>query len=296
MKAPAVRVGSFEPGSREWNAVRSMGLGGSEIAAVMNLSPYESAFSLWNRKRGLIAPAPSNDAMRRGDRLEPVVAEWFAEQHPEYRVRRTGMWANRQRPWQLATPDRILTGLGGRALLKAKTAADLFEWGRRGTDEVPGYVRCQVLWQLDALGLDRAHVAVLTTNLEFREYAVEWNLTEAEALRAAAREFLDSVDRGVRPEIDEHAATYRAVRELHPEIDDTEVEIEPGLAEQYRAAVADHKRAEAVKLQATSEVLDALGRHRRALVNGESVAIRVPGRNGAAPSLRPSPVRAGAAA
>lgn len=273
-----------------------MGLGGSEIAAVMNISPYESAFSLWNRKRGLIAPASSNDAMRRGHRLESVVAEWFAEQHPEYRVRRTGMWANRQRPWQFATPDRMLTGLGERSLLKVKTAADLFEWGRRDTDEVPNYVRCQVMWQLDALGLNRAHVAVLTTNLEFREYAVEWNLSEAEKLRAAARQFLDSVDRGVRPEIDEHAATHQAVRELHPEIDDTEIEIKPGLAEQYRAAVADHKRAEAAKLQATSEVLDALGRHRRALVNGESVAIRVPGRNGAAPSLRPSPVRTGTAA
>ncbi|MCP2203997.1 YqaJ-like recombinase domain-containing protein [Lentzea flava] len=93
----------------------------------MNVSPYESVFSLWNRKRGLIASAPSNDAMRRGHRLESVIAEWFAEQHPEYRVRRTGMRANRQRPWQLATPDRMLTGLGERSLLKIKTAADLFE-------------------------------------------------------------------------------------------------------------------------------------------------------------------------
>jgi putative phage-type endonuclease len=286
----AVRLGTFEPGSPEWLAVRASGLGGSEIAAVLGLSPWQSRFSLWHRKKGLLGPEPDNDGMSRGRRLEPVIAEWFADKHPEYQVRRTGTWANRARPWQLATPDRLLTTLSRRAALEIKTAADAAEWGEPGTDEIPVYYRAQVIWQLDTLGLNRAHVAVLT-GLDFREYVVEWNRAEAELLRAAGREFLDTVERDERPDIDEHGATYRAVRELHPDIDDVEVEIEPALAERYRRAVADHKAAEQAKQQATAELLDALGPGRRAVVAGESIAIRIPGRAGAAPSLRPSPIR-----
>jgi putative phage-type endonuclease len=287
----AVRLGTFEPGSAEWLAARSSGLGGSEVAAVLGLSPWESRFSLWHRKKGLILPTPDNDAMRRGRLLEAPVAEWFAAEHPEYRVRRTGTWASRRRRWQLATPDRMLTSLAGRALLEIKTAHAADEWGEQGTDEVPIYYRCQVMWQLDVLGLSRAFVAVLSTGLEFREYVVEWNETEAEVLRGAAREFLDTVERDERPDIDAHSATYRAVRELHPEIDGSEVEITPALAERYRAALAEYKRAEAVKQATTSEVLDVLGTGRRAVVDGESIAIRVPGRGDASPSLRPSLIR-----
>ncbi|GAA5104713.1 lambda-exonuclease family protein [Haloechinothrix salitolerans] len=291
MSSAAVRLGTWAPGSAEWLSARSSGLGGSEIAAVLGLSPWESRFSLWHKKKGLAAPEPDNDAMRRGRLLEAVIAEWFAAEHPEYRVRRTGTWASRLRPWQVATPDRLLSAVAGRALLEIKTATDTAEWGEPGTDEVPVHYRAQVLWQLDTLGLRRAHVAVLTSGLNFREYVVDWNLAEAEVLRTAGREFLDTVERDERPDIDEHGATFRVVRELHPDIDDVEVEIEPALADRYRRAVAEHKAAEAAKQQATAEVLDALGSGRRAVVAGESIAIRVPGRGDAPPSLRPSPIR-----
>lgn len=286
----AVRLGRLDPGSPEWFEARASRLGGSEVAAVLGLSPWMSRFSLWHRKKGLTAPEPDNATMRRGRLLEATVAAWFAEEHPECRVRRTGTWVNRARPWQLATPDRLLAAATGRALLEIKTAADSNEWGEPGTDEVPVYYRAQVMWQLDTLGLSRAHVAVLTA-LDFREYVVEWNRAEAELLRSAGREFLDTVERDERPDIDAHGATYWVVRELHPDINDVEVEIEPALAERYRRAVAEHKAAEQFKQQATAEVLDALGAGRRAVVAGESIAIRVPGRGDAPPSLRPSPIR-----
>ncbi|TCO64361.1 YqaJ viral recombinase family protein [Actinocrispum wychmicini] len=287
----AVRLGTFTPGSPEWVTTRSTSLGASDIAAVLRLSPWQSAFSLWHEKRGVLTPEPDTEVLRRGRLLEPVVAAWFAEQHPEYKVRRTGTWANRARPWQIATPDRLLHALTGRAVLEIKTATDPGEWGEPGTGEIPIHYRCQVLWQLDTLGLTRGHVAVLTSGLEFREYVVEWNIDEVELLRAAGREFLDTIDRDERPDIDTHGATYRAVRLLHPDIADVEVEIAPGLAEHYRAAVAAHKQAEQTKQQATARVMDALGTGRRAVVDGESIAIRVPGRAGGPPSLRPSPIR-----
>ncbi|GGM65025.1 hypothetical protein GCM10012275_39460 [Longimycelium tulufanense] len=287
----AVRLGTFEPGSPEWHRVRSSALGGSEIAAVVGLSPWESRFSLWCRKKGLVPPVVDTAPLRWGRLLETPIAAHFAERHPEYRVRRTGTWANRRRRWQIASPDRWLTAVVESELLEIKTARDSAEWGEPGTDEIPVYYRAQVLWQLDTLGMRRGHVAVLVGGSDYREYVVDYDAAEVEVLRQAGRDFLDSVARDERPDLDEHGATYRAVRELHPEIDDISVEIDPELAERYRAALAAHKAAETAKQQATAEVLDALGSGRRAVVGGEPIAVRVPGRGNNPPSLRPSPVR-----
>ncbi|WP_414936647.1 YqaJ viral recombinase family protein [Amycolatopsis sp. cmx-11-51] len=290
MSAAAKRIGTFEPGSPAWTAARASALGGSEIAAVLGLSPWESRFSLWHKKKGYTGAEVDNDVMRWGRWLEEPIARAFADAHPEYRARRTGTWVSRSRPWQLATPDRLLSTLTERALLEVKTAHNADEWGEPGTDEVPIFYRTQALWQLDTLGLSRAHLAVLISGSDYREYIVDWNIAEVSVLRDAAREFLDTVERDERPNIDEHTATYRAVRALHPLIDDVEVEIAPTLAERYRAAVAEHKAAEDAKRRAAAEVLDALGSGRRAVVAGESIAIRVPGSGDALPFLRLSPV------
>ncbi|MER6876538.1 lambda-exonuclease family protein, partial [Amycolatopsis sp. NPDC000673] len=252
----AKRVGTFEPGSSVWLAARVSALGGSEVAAVLGLSPWESRFSLWHRKKGYAAQAEDTEVMRWGRWLEEPIARAFAELHPEYRVRRTGTWASRARPWQIATPDRLLSSLTERALLEVKTAHSADEWGEPGTDEVPIYYRTQALWQLDTLRLSRAHIAVLISGADYREYAVDWNISEVSVLREAAREFLDTLERDQRPDIDEHTATYRTVRALHPLIEDVEVEIAPTLAERYRAAVAEHKAAEDMKRRAAAEVLD----------------------------------------
>jgi putative phage-type endonuclease len=290
MSAAAKRVGTFEPGSPAWHAARASALGGSEVAAVLGLSPWESRFSLWHTKKGYAGGEDDNAVMRWGRWLEEPIARAFADLHPEYRVRRTGTWASRSRPWQLATPDRLLSTLTERALLEVKTSHNADEWGEPGTDEVPIYYRTQALWQLDTLGLSRAHIAVLISGSDYREYVVDWNIAEVCVLREAGREFLDTVERDERPDIDEHTATYRTVRALHPLIDDIEVEIAPALAARYRAAVAEHKAAKDAKRLAAAEVLDALGTGRRAVVAGESIAIRVPGSGDALPFLRPSSI------
>ncbi|MGH3923507.1 MAG: YqaJ viral recombinase family protein, partial [Pseudonocardiaceae bacterium] len=89
-------LGYFEPGSPEWHTAREDGLGGSEIAAVMGLSPWESRFSLWHRKAGRLDPVQESPEMEWGKRLEDVIAIKFGECHPELDVVRTGLWRNRE--------------------------------------------------------------------------------------------------------------------------------------------------------------------------------------------------------
>jgi putative phage-type endonuclease len=110
MTKHAEYLGTFPSGSPAWHAVRATGIGGSEIAAVLGLSPYESRFSLWHRKQQLAAPTMENDQMRWGTLLEDVIAHRFALEHPELRVRRTGTWRSKAHPYQIANPDRLVKG------------------------------------------------------------------------------------------------------------------------------------------------------------------------------------------
>jgi len=76
---------------------------------------------------------------------------------------------------------------------------------------------------------------------------------------------------------------------MHPEIERVDIEVDAELAEQYEAALRAHKAAEAAKVEATSRMIVAMGKARRAMRGKQSLASRVPGRNGAPPYLRANP-------
>ena len=253
-----VHLGHLAPGTPEWDAARTgLCITATEIAAVVGLSPWMSRFTLWHKKAGLpTAPFEANPAMRWGSRFEDDVEEEFAEQHPEFVSVDAGTWRHRERPWQRATPDRLLYRLepdadrvgavafaaGPDELLEIKTSPFGDDWA----DGLPVHYRCQVLWQLDVLGLARARVALLVlSGLEYREFVVDYDPDEAEFLRTEARLFLDSVAAGQRPPIDSATDTYQTVRAQHEGRDDIEVQIPGDLADRYEAAGAAQKAADA---------------------------------------------------
>ncbi|MFI1942235.1 YqaJ viral recombinase family protein [Streptomyces purpureus] len=273
-QAPAagpVVVGVFEPGSPEWHAARANGIGGSEIAAVVGLSPYESRFSLWHRKKGLIGPVEETEQMYWGKVDEPGICQRFAELHPGLRLSPAPTYASSVRPWQIANPDRLV---GGAELLEAKTSRDDEGWGEQGTDQIPVHYRCQCLWYLDVTGARRCHVAVRIAGCEYREYVVDYDADEARILREAGARFMDDLARDVRPEIDGHTATYQAIRELPEGLDDVDVDILPDLRDRFHTAQDAFWLAEDELTACKGELLDAIGTGRRAVVGRERVATR----------------------
>jgi putative phage-type endonuclease len=286
-----VFVGNFEPGSPEWHAARARGVGGSEVAAILGLSPWESRFSLWHRKRGLASPVAQNDVMYWGTRLEDVIrGEWNLRHGDDAKAETVGTYHHADRPWQIANPDgRIAPKSAPHSLLEVKTAYNDEGWGEPGTDEIPVYYRTQCLWYLDVFGLDVCHVAVLISGSDYREYRVERSNGEMAFMRAQVREFLDGVAAGVRPDIDEHDATYAVVRELHPDIEDVKFDVPGEIATPYLDAIAAYKAAEGEKKRTTGVLLDVMGSARRAMFDGEQIAMRVAGRGDNPPSLRATP-------
>jgi putative phage-type endonuclease len=172
-------------------AIRRMGIGGSEIACVLGISPFGGPLDVWQGKvegREL----EETPALRRGRILEPAVCEMYAEEAQPATLLTPGTMVHPTRPIMVATPDRIAEFRGGeRRLLEAKTALhfNAGDWGEPGTDQVPQAYLCQVVWTLAVAELRVADIAVLISGQDFRIYRVTIDQELVEMMVDAAERF-----------------------------------------------------------------------------------------------------------
>ena len=64
-----------------WLESRKLGVSGSDIACIMGANPYKSEDALLLDKLGVGKPFTGNAATRAGQRLEPMVADWYAKRN-----------------------------------------------------------------------------------------------------------------------------------------------------------------------------------------------------------------------
>jgi putative phage-type endonuclease len=287
-----------------WLAARRKGVTASEIAVVMGLSPYDSPFALYHRKRGDLPEVEDSDAMERGRILEPYIAGKFTQRRPEFGVSGDGreLYARPDRPWQMATPDRILWEGGDQgtytnyrgetmpwqeadgqspvAVLETKTdAGGDDQWGDDGSDQIPVHYRCQVLWQMDVMGVTAAYVACLAMrSWKLRVYELTMD-GDAEAdlkiMRDTAECFLDDIRDGRAPDVDWRPQTAAALKHLHPKVEDREAVVGVRTAISYRAACRRYKEAERRKNEMTNRLRAEMGSALRAVTwRGAEVAAR----------------------
>lgn len=275
-----VDTGGTEAG---WLAARRQGITASEIAVVMGLSPYDSPFALWHRKRGDLPEIEDSDILERGRILEPYIADKFQASHQDLYIVGDGreLYAHPCRPWQMATPDRLVhdrypVGYEPIAVLECKTDAGGDGWGDEGTDEIPVHYRCQVLWQMDVLGVQAAYVACLSMRswkLRVYELTIDMHAAGDLALmRHCAQEFLNRPD---PPGPDWRLATTDALKRLHPSLEDRDAVVGVRTAISYRAACRRYKEAERRKNEMTNRLRAEMGSAARAVTrHGDTVATR----------------------
>jgi putative phage-type endonuclease len=280
----------------EWLAARRRGITASEIAVVMGLSPWSSPFALYHRKTGDLPEQADTTAMALGRHLEMFVADAFDElRRDDLVVLGNGreLFAHPERPWQLATPDRELSERCGRcagnefghlshaliAVLECKTSASYDGWGPDGSDEIPVHYRCQVLWQMDVIGVTTGYVATLFLHSRtLRVYELTMD-DQAESdlglMRAHARIFLTRIEAGDPPPVDWRPATGDALRRLHPLVKDEDAVIPKGMARAYLAAVGRYRTAEQRKKLAENRIRERVGPAARVVLkDGTAVASR----------------------
>jgi putative phage-type endonuclease len=265
-------------------AARRAGIGASEIAALLGISPWESPFSLFWRKVNGWDFEPSAE-MEWGTRLETAIAAKYADLHPEFHVATDVGLVEGEEPWMLATPDALLfdaeTWPGDHvsyavAALELKTAHSAHDgWGEPGTAEIPVYYRAQVLWQMLVIEVQFADVAVLIGGSDYREYTVLRDDRDIAVMVEAGRRFMARIEAGDPPPLDDHPATLTTLVRLHPDMDDEAAEVDEASATGYLRAVRMRKLAERVEGRYAAQLRAQMGGARWATVGGQKVATRV---------------------
>lgn len=200
----------------EWLAERQNGIGGSECAAILGMSPYMDSETLWAIKTGRKEREDiSNKAcVQYGHEAEAPLRELFALDYPKYEVSYGGEWdlvRHPEYPFILATLDGRLVEkeTGRKGILEIKTTEILRSMQKESwNDKIPPNYYCQCIWQLLATGFD---FVVLSAQLkriwdgevrcEIRRYHIERTevLDDIEYLKEKAIEFWGYVQRDERP-------------------------------------------------------------------------------------------------
>jgi putative phage-type endonuclease len=259
----------------EWLAARRRGIGGSDIAAILGMDPYRSPLEVFLDKLGERPDVPRSvelsEAAAWGHRLEPVVAAAFAERTGLRPVPAPGMLAHVERPWMLATVDRLFAEdvegePAGVLEVKTRSAYQLDEWA----DGVPDAPALQTHWYLTVTGYARAYVAALIGGQRLIVHRIERDDGLAAHLVEAAGDFWRRVQHREPPPVDGSPATAELLAHLYDVTPDAVTVADPDvlpLVEERRALKA---RAQ----QLADELADVETRLKAAAGAAEVVKVR----------------------
>jgi len=181
---------------------RRQGIGGSEAAAALGLSPWKTAIELYEEKRAgsPLSVIEPNEAMRWGVILEPVIRQEYANRTGRSVTVPEKSLASSAHPFMLATLDGIAHSVGEvDRLFEAKTARSGFDWGEPGTDQVPQHYLLQVQHYMVVTGLELADLAVLIGASDFRIYEIAADPELQQMIIEGEREFWTRVETGNPP-------------------------------------------------------------------------------------------------
>lgn len=182
-------------------------IGGSDIAAVLGISPWKTPLQLWEQKTKPFLPdnGKSDKAAKsksRGHRWEAVVAEMLVE-HLEEAGHKVEIVASNKRYIDpelsfLAAEIDFEIRLDGEeeitnVELKTVHPFKAHEWGEAGTDESPVFYTAQGMHGLGITNRRRCLIAPLFGADEIRAYPIERDEETIAALRDRASAFWDLV-------------------------------------------------------------------------------------------------------
>ena len=155
----------------EWLAYRRKGIGGSDAAAVLGISPFRTGVDLYYDKLGQSVEDDEQNwvAKEMGAQLEDLVARIFAKKTGLKVCPMPVMFQHAEHPWMLADVDRLVTMADGKtAILECKTtnynARD--KWEYDGKPIVPQYYEAQGRHYMAVMNLDRVYYCCLYGNSE----------------------------------------------------------------------------------------------------------------------------------
>jgi len=142
-----------------WLAERRKGIGGSDAAAILRVSPWKSYAALWAEKTGVWKERDisRSSSVRFGVENEDKVAQIFSEK-TGLQVYQTGHFHRIDAPWMQASPDRLIFGEAAGLECKTTSSAYAYEWGE---GDIPDAYFCQIQWYMMVMGFPVWYIACL---------------------------------------------------------------------------------------------------------------------------------------
>lgn len=218
---------------------RSKFLGGSDMAAVMGVSPWKTPVELWMEKTGQSVHEDTDPArekrLARGKKLEPFIIDMVidklrAEGHEVQLIRCNERYVDPEHPFLACEIDMELLLDGEHINGDAKSVHGFArkKWGDEHTEDVPIEYAAQFMHGLGITGRSRCLVAALSS---FDDVSIYWVNRDDEtiaAMRAKAVQFwTDCVLGGAKPDPIE----FGDIKALFPLDDGTSIEATSNIAD-----------------------------------------------------------------
>jgi putative phage-type endonuclease len=159
---------SFE----DWLSIRVMlGIGGSEVATILNMNQYETPFSIWKKKVSDEIEIEENDYMTFGILVEPAIIAWYNKRTKSNAVKDTFIRIHPEYDCLFTNLDGVIHDEHGNeiGLVECKsTSYRNYELWENDTEDcvqgIPLYHYCQVQHELSITGLPWCDLAILITD------------------------------------------------------------------------------------------------------------------------------------
>lgn len=262
------------------------GLGASEIPMVAGLSPFGTAWDVYEAKVSG-RPKPTTEAMEWGLRLEPAIRGKYCDDTGHRVIVPRRSLFHPDRPWQRATPDgmvylnadeldlEVLSRMAAEMLVERSPdlllqAKNVSEWmGRTHWDGVPDYVQAQVQWEMSVTGAKAADVAALVGGRSYYCERVHRDESLISDLLAVGEEFVQRTARGLKPEIDHTAACRAHFQNRMKSTANIEVQASP----EAEAAIARWRKAHIAAGDAEQELETARNLVRAVIADSQAASI-----------------------
>ncbi|MED2983196.1 YqaJ viral recombinase family protein [Bacillus thuringiensis] len=142
----------------EWLEIRRQGIGGSDLAAVLSMSDWNSPMSIYLDKIGELKEKPQSEYAYWGNVLEDVVAREFMKRTGLKARRKNEILRSKSHPFMMANIDREV--IGRKEGLECKTTSEYKRSEWKG-DNVPTQYILQCQHYMAVTGYKKWHIAVL---------------------------------------------------------------------------------------------------------------------------------------
>lgn len=257
-----------------WLESRRNGVGSSDVAKILGLSPWGTALDVYASKVDLCGDEAMTPPQEWGIRLEAPIAGAVMD-HYGWTLEKVPTVRHRDHDFLIASADRVNQD---REVVEIKTSRVGQGWGDPETADVPEHYWVQVQHQLEVLEVDVAWVFVLVGGSDFRRYRVPRDRQYLDTVFDPLREFWDRVERREPPDPDwSHPTTIAALNRLYVPQAGRSIDLDGEcavLADEYESLGQEIKFMEEARDGVKARLIHAVGEAERGILPDGRVVSR----------------------